>query len=177
VEPHNQKEESTMEKNTESIVEQIKSLLAELRDKGVSEEQIAALVQKQAGTIILDPKGYLYLPENGNIKVRLTPIERTLYTLVLRYPEGVPVDELWRYYDELCIIYGKQTVYDDPEMIRNAIEALCDDYKTTLYTNISRIKKKFTDKLGEMTAKPYIISRDTDGRYRIPIDRALVKGL
>ena len=101
-------------------------------------------------------------------------MERTLYTLVMRYPQGIPVDALWRYYDELCDIYGKQTVYDDRDMILAAIEALCDDYRTTLYTNVSRIRKKLTDKLGRKAAEPYLISRGADNMYRIPVDRSLV---
>ena len=32
-------------------------------------------------------------------------MERTLYILFLRYPDGINADELWRYWDELCKIY------------------------------------------------------------------------
>ena len=166
-----------MDSTTDAIITEIKSLLADLRSRGVSEELIDSLTEKQAGRLVLDPKGYISLPDSGAAKIRLTPMERTLYILVLRYPQGVPVEELWKYYDELCDIYGKQTVYDDPEIIRAAIEALCDDYRTTLYTNVSRIRKKLTDKLGRKAAEPYLISRGQDGMYRIPVDRALVSGL
>ena len=166
-----------MDSTTDAIISEIKALLADLRSRGVSEDVIDSLTEKQAGRLILTPTGYISLPDYGAVKIRLTPMERTLYILVLRYPGGIPVDELWRYYDELCTIYGSQTVYDDPDMIQNAVEALCDDYKTTLYTNVSRIRKKLTDKLGEKAARPYLISRDADGMYRIPVDRSLVEGL
>lgn len=167
-----------MERETEAIVAEIKSLLAELRTKGVSESLIDELVAQQGieGKIILDKKGCLNLPDFGNARIRLNPMERTLYILVMRYPEGVPSDELWRFYDELCDIYGKQTVYDDPELIQNAIESICDDYKTTLYTNVSRIKKKLVDKLGQRAAVPYIITRDASGKYKIGVSRELVSG-
>lgn len=167
-----------MEKNTtESIVAEIKALLEDLRSRGVPEETIESLVsERKTGRIVLDRDG-LALPDYDGMKVRLTPMERTLYILVLRYPQGVPVEELWRYYDELCDIYGKQTVYDDRETILAAVEALCDDYRTTLYTNVSRIRKKLTDKLGKRTAEPYLIARGSDNMYRIPVDRSLVSGL
>lgn len=164
-----------MEKNTtESIVAEIKALLEDLRSRGLSEETIESLVSdRKTGRVILDRDG-LTLPEYDGVKVRLTPMERTLYTLVMRYPQGIPVDALWKYYDELCDIYGKQTVYDDRDMILAAVEALCDDYRTTLYTNVSRIRKKLTDKLGRKAAEPYLISRGADNMYRIPVDRSLV---
>ena len=167
-----------MEKNTtESIVAEIKALLEDLRSRGLSEDKIEELVSvRKAGRVILDREG-LSIPEYDGVKIRLTPMERTLYILVMRYPQGVPVEEIWRYYDELCDIYGKQTVYDDKEMILAAVEALCDDYRTTLYTNVSRIRKKLTDQLGKRAAEPYLISRGSDNMYRIKIDRSLVSAL
>jgi hypothetical protein len=39
-------------------------------------------------------------------------MERTLYILFLRYPEGINADELWRYWDEQYIIRrGKDGIY------------------------------------------------------------------
>ena len=51
--------------------------------------------------VVVDSRGYLMLPDCQNMKMRLTPMERSLYILLLRYPEGIPVDDLYLYYDEL----------------------------------------------------------------------------
>lgn len=159
---------------TEAIVEQIRSLLSELRAKGISEDAIDSLLGQRADQrIVVDGRGYLQLPDCRNVKVRLTPMERTLYIFLLRYPEGIPVDDLYLYYDELLKIYSSQTVYDDAEAAKEAVGALVDDCKTTLYTNVSRIKKKLVDKLGAKVAAPLLITR-TDGIYRIPVERRLV---
>ena len=159
---------------TEAIVEQIKSLLSELRAKGISEDAIDSLLGQRADyRIVVDGRGYLQLPDCQNVKVRLTPMERTLYIFLLRYPEGIPVDDLYLYYDELLKIYSSQTVYDDAEAAKEAVGALVDDYKTTLYTNVSRIKKKLVDKLGAKVAAPLLITRIGD-IYRIPVERSLV---
>ena len=66
-----------------------------------------------------------------------------------------------------CDIYGSQTVYDDIDLIEDAVEGICDEEKVTWYTNVSRIKRKITDKLGKRSAEQYIIMRETDGLYRI----------
>ena len=159
---------------TEAIVEQIKALLQELRAKGISEDMIDSMIGPGADyRVVVDSRGYLMLPDCQNMKIRLTPMERSLYILLLRYPEGIPVDDLYLYYDELLKIYMSQTVYDDMDAAQEAVGALVDDYKTTLYTNISRIKKKLTDKLGQKAAAPLLITR-TDGVYRIPLKRELV---
>ena len=44
---------------------------------------------------------------------------------------------------------------------------LPDEEKVTWYTNVSRIKRKITDKLGKRAAEQYIIRRGEDGLYRI----------
>ena len=67
----------------------------------------------------------------------------------------------------LCDIYGSQTVYDDIDLIEDAVEGICDEEKVTWYTNVSRIKKKISDKIGKRAAEQYIIRRGVDGLYRI----------
>ena len=133
-----------MDEDAASIVAQIKTLLGQLRTKGM-----------------------LVLPDEDGIQIKLTPMERTLYILFLRYPDGINADELWRYWDELCDIYGSQTIYDDMDMIEDAVEGICDEEKVTWYTNVSRIKRKISDKLGKRAAEQYIIRRGEDGLYRI----------
>lgn len=162
---------------TETIVEQIKALLGELRANGISEESIDSLLSAPAeGRLVIDGTRGIRFPDNGDVRIRLTPMERSLYILLLRYPQGIPVEDLYLYYDELVRIYEGHAVYSDLETIRDAVGALVDDYRTTLYTNVSRIKKKLTDKLGVRGALPYLITRE-DGIYRIPLSRSLVSGL
>lgn len=108
------------------------------------------------------------------MKIYLNPVERTLYTLLLRYVDGIAAEDIWKYYDELCEIYRKQTVYDDPDQIEAAVDALCDDDRATLQTNVSRIKRKLVDKIGRLAADQYAIVRGKDGVYRIAVSRDLV---
>lgn len=158
--------ERILDAQTASIVDQIKLLLQDLRAKGVGEDQIASLVRKDEGSgkVVVD-RGYLILLDEGKVKIRLTPMERTLYIFLARQREGVKQDELWRYWKELYKIYESQTVYGDTEMIADSIDALCEDDMATLRTNISRIKKKIKDKAGDWASQRYGIRRDEENRY------------
>ena len=157
-----------MDEDAASIVAQIRNLLGQLRTKGATEQDIDSLLsEQQPGRAYINTQGMLVLPDEGGVQIRLTPMERTLYILFLRYPDGINADELWRYWDELCDIYGSQTIYDDIDLIEDAVEGICDEEKVTWYTNVSRIKRKITDKLGKRAAEQYIIKRETDGLYRI----------
>ena len=163
--------ERILDAQTASIVDQIKLLLQDLRTKGVDEDQIAALVRKDEGSgkVVLD-RGYLVLLDEKKLRIRLTPMERTLYIFMAGHSEGIRPDELWRYWDELCAIYGGQTVYDDPELIADSVDALCEDDRKTLHTNISRIRKKLKDKGGEWIAGRYSIRRTGEGLYVLPVE-------
>ena len=158
-----------MDEDAASIVAQIKNLLGQLRIKGITDKEIDTLLTQQQtpGRAYINAQGMLVLPDAGDVKIKLTPMERTLYILFLRYPEGINADELWRYWNELCDIYGSQMVYDDKGLIEDAVEGICDEEKVTWYTNVSRIKRKITDKLGKRTAEQYIIRRGNGGLYRI----------
>lgn len=158
-----------MDEDAASIAAQIKTLLRQLRTKGVTDKEIDTLLAEdyKPGRAYVNSTGMLVLPDEGNTKIKLTPMERTLYILFLRYPEGINADELWRYWDELCDIYGSQTVYDNKDLIEDAVEGICDEEKVTWYTNVSRIKRKITDRLGKRVAEQYIIRRGNDGLYKI----------
>ena len=158
-----------MDEDAASIVAQIKTLLKQLKTKGATDKEIDSLLTEEdkPGRAYIDSRGMLVLPDAGGVQIRLTPMERTLYILFLRYPDGINADELWRYWDELCDIYGSQTIYDDIDLIEDAVEGICDEEKVTWYTNVSRIKRKITDRLGKRAAEQYIIRRGEDGLYRI----------
>lgn len=158
--------ERILDAQTASIVDQIKLLLQDLRAMGLDEDQIATLVRKDEGSgrVIID-RGYLILLDEARVKIRLTPMERTLYIFLARQQEGVKQDELWRYWKELYKIYQSQTVYGDTEMIADSIDALCEDDMATLRTNISRIKKKIKDKAGDWASQRYGIRKNEENKY------------
>lgn len=164
-----------LDDDTKALVLAVKDLLKVLRARGLNDDVIDSLIRKDGpGRIVLDKNGILTLPDYGDVKIYLNPIERTLYTLFLRYDQGISPDDIWMYYDELCAIYKSQTIYDNPDQIEAAVDALCDDGRATLQTNISRIKRKLVEKVGKIAADQYAIVRGKDNIYRIAVPRDLV---
>ena len=164
-----------LDDDTKALVLAVKDLLRDLRARGLNDDAIDSLIRRDGpGRVVLDKCGILTLPDYGNVKIYLNPIERTLYTLLLRYNQGISPDDIWMYYDELCGIYKSQTIYCNPDQIEAAVDALCDDDRATLQTNISRIKRKLVDKVGKIAAEQYAIIRGKDNIYRIAVPRDLV---
>ena len=148
-------------------VANIKALLNDLRSRGYSNEAILQAVGLSKGPVrmVLCPTG-LSSPNDASIRVRLNPIERTLYALFVSHPEGIDAKDLWSHYDELLSIYRSQSV-EDPSRLEDAVDALCEGSRAAFHTNISRIKRKIVDTLGPEAGKDYIIYRHKDGLYRI----------
>lgn len=164
-----------MDDETQALVLAVKDLLRDLRARGLDDDQIDALVKRDGpGRITLDKNGILSLPDYGDVRIYLNPMERTLYTLLLKHVDGISPDDLWQYYDELCGIYKSQTIYCNPDQIEAAVDALCDDDRATLQTNVSRIKRKLVEKVGKIAADQYAIVRGRDNVYRIAVPRELV---
>jgi hypothetical protein len=80
-----------MDEDAASIVAQIKSLLKQLRTKGATDKEIDSLLieEDKPGRAYINSAGMLVLPDEGNIRIKLIPMERTLYILFLRYPVSV----------------------------------------------------------------------------------------
>lgn len=104
-------------------------------------------------------KGTVELPDE-RAQVTLNPMERTLYRLFLAHPEGISADDLVLHWKELCDIYSKESCFDDPDIRAAKLESLCGESKKVFYSTVSRIKKKFIDKLGLWRAGAYIIKNE-----------------
>ncbi len=109
--------------------------------------------------------GQFHLPDSNKM-LYLNPIERTLYQLFINHPEGIRADALSLHWQELYRLYAHESVFDDKQLMLSAIENLCGQSKIVFYSNISRIKCKFTSVLGTRKASPYIIKRDKFGYYK-----------
>ncbi len=110
-------------------------------------------------------KERILLPEEG-AELRLNPMERTLYRLFLRHPEGMPADDLLLHWPELEMIYAQESCYVDESLREKKLESLCGESKMVFYATISRIKKGFKKALGASRAKHYYIARNIHGVYK-----------
>ena len=109
----------------------------------------------------------------NNTEVKMPAISKALYILFLFHEEGIPLNCLSDYKAELYRIYRPISTYGDDELLRRAIENLTDFVGNTLNATLSRIKKAFTDILGDAAAS-YLIQGKKGGRKIIHLDRNLV---
>ena len=116
----------------------------------------------------------ILLPDYGNIEIKLTPLEKTLFLLYLNHPEGIAYHDLVDCKTEIREIYSKLANTGDQAEIEERIEALINPLEGSAKEKISKIKQKFTNKLGAELAANYIIQGPRGDKKEITLDREFV---
>ena len=101
--------------------------------------------------------------------------KKALYFLFLNHPEGIVLQRLEDYHNEL-VNYYKQTNKGvlTPKM-EESIKKLEEYGNNQVNVLITRIREAFCLKFDERLARNYFISGERGESYRIPLDQDLVK--
>jgi hypothetical protein len=116
----------------------------------------------------------IFLTDFGDLQVRLNPTERSLYLLFLNHAEGIPLQNLRDYRDELLGIYLQLSNQSNREAMIKTVDRLTDPLENNLNVALSRIRSKFLDAVGEELLKNYIIDGDRGEAKSIALDRGLL---
>lgn len=130
------------------------------------------------GIMSLEISGWnkrITLPEAGNLELRLNPKERAVYLLFLKHPEGIRINELFEYRDELEQLYRRTTSSSDNVTIQTAIDLLTDARENNINEVLSRINAKINLAFGKIYAIKYGITGKRGEPKRILLDREFVK--
>jgi hypothetical protein len=131
----------------------------------------------QPSRMVIQRGGRIYLPDYGNLEIKFPTMEKAIYFLFLRHPEGIFISSLNEYKQELYDIYSRISSRGMMEDMRQRIDDLTNVLREQASVKISRIKRAFTDAVGQSLADHYIIQGDNAERKLIKIDRGLVEYL
>lgn len=137
-------------------------------------EEISAVQNEVISPIIFDNGYNIVLPLYPQIKIKLEPLPKALYILMLRHPEGILLKNIGDYTDEIRNIYCKISGRQNPSVISRLLNAITDPTDNPLHKNISLIRKGFLSKLNFEVAQNYIPAHRRSLVQHIPIDKKLV---
>jgi hypothetical protein len=157
--------------------------LSKLKDEQVDDEVVnqaigifevirSQLLFKQGFTRNLNPKpirietkGEIFIGDN---KIGLNPLESTLFIFFLRHTEGISLNDLQDYKDELLNIYRKIRPSAEESKIVELVKPYHED--GTFSVNKSRLNKKLKSTLGEPLANFYYIDGNRGEAFKIRIN-------
>lgn len=117
----------------------------------------------------------IFLPDFGMLQINLSPTERAVYLLFLNHPEGIRLAEMGDYKAELRGILNQISPSDSRDAIEGQLENLCEYNSNSLSEKMSRIKRKFDEKLGTAMAEHYYIKGPNGGIKKIHLDRTYLQ--
>lgn len=124
--------------------------------------------------LVIDQSGKIWLPEFGNIEIKLRPLEKALYFFYLNHPEGIRLRSLKNHKDEIKQFYNKRSKSDEVKNLKDRIDSMIDTNTDSAEQKISRIKSVFTKSIGNELAKHYYIKGDLGEVKKVDLLKELV---
>ena len=168
-------EKIEIEKIDQNIVNQALEVFGGIRNELLYKQKLNKQIEPVA--IIINEKNNILLPELNNLEIRLNPLFKTLYVFYLKHIEGVRLNELNDFKDELLTLYKKLsvlTVEDTNEVLEARITDLVNPYGGSFSQKKSKLNKIISDLLGEPLAQFYRIEGVPGEPFKINISHNLI---
>ena len=150
-----------------------------LEAMGILRKRLAALAEFEGmdeGERIRISKDFrIFLPERFDTEIRLQPLEKTVFLLFLRHPEGIRFGELQTYRDELTDLYRSITRRDDPDRIVESIDRLVDPKDNSIHEKAAKLAAALSRYFRPQELSAYTLTGKAGAPKRIRLDRSLVE--
>lgn len=134
----------------------------------------AGQLERKLSRLYIDKGFRIYLSDYNNMEIEMTPLPKTLFLFMLKYPNGVMLKELYKHKQELLYIYGRISNRSDLDQMQNSINDMTNATSNSVNEKCSRIKEAFVTKKDERIASAYFITGERQEPKRISLDRSLV---
>jgi hypothetical protein len=124
--------------------------------------------------LVIDADHRIYLPDFGNIEIRLTPLEKALYLLFIRHPEGIMMSSIQDHRAELYNLYTVLANQGDATQMQARVNDLSDPAGNSASEKMSKIKQKFEQTIGKTLAASYYIQGPPGEAKKIGLERGMV---
>jgi len=156
---------ATIKEEKPEIINKVRSLLEK---KKLLESKVIL------SPILIDKHYNIFLPDFGNIEVKMHALPKTVYIFFLKYPKGIRFKELYQYKSELLEIYNKVTKKYEKDEIEKAIDDLVDMTNPSINQKCARIREAFRNIMDEHIAKHYYIDGLNGEPKKISLPKKLI---
>lgn len=169
---------------TRQLLEEVRERVEKLRLIGISEAVINSIIAPKPvlSRIVITHDFRILLPDFQGKEIRMEPINKAVFILFLRHPEGIAFKDLPDYSRELGFIYQavrKKKNDIDERMSRSndmptpnsSIAMLTNPFNNSINEKCTRIKEAFLEQLHESVAENYYVTgyRAEIKRIKLPV--------
>lgn len=162
------------------LIKEVQERVDKLRAKGVEEMVLQKILAPKVvlskmrissgGNIFLT----MYEGNHNGMEIEMHPLDKAIYFLFLRHPEGIRFNFLPDYREELMSIYKTLCETRTDKEIRDSVNAVTNPCSNSINEKCSRIRQAFITKIDEHLASHYYIYGKRGEPKGIKLDRTLV---
>ena len=142
------------------IVKEIRNKVNALRERGMAEKLIRKIIQiePKLSHLVITKDMRIILPDYNNMEIAMEPINKAVFILFLRHPEGIIFKHLPDYRKELADIYQMIKPLGLNDRAIRSIEDVTNPCLNSINEKCARIRGAFISKFDEDIAKHYYIN-------------------
>lgn len=158
------------------IVKEIREKVNALRERGMAEKLIRKIIQiePKLSHLVITKDMRIILPDYNNMEIIMEPINKAVFLLFLRHPEGIIFKHLPDYRKELAEIYQMIKPLGLNDRALRSIEDVTNPCLNSINEKCARIRGAFISQFDEDLAKHYYINGWRGEAKKIDLPRELV---
>jgi len=159
--------EKILKKLSLPMMGQVMDILESLRLKMLFSQNMKQFVKPSR--LELTANYNLLFPDFANLEIKLRPLEKVLYAIFYRNPDGFNLSDLIDHHQEMMELYLEVSGVNSLQDARQSVNDLCNIYHNSTSEKLSRIRKEIERHLGKRLAENYVISGGRSEKRKIKI--------
>ncbi len=158
------------------LVDEIRERVEKLEQRGISRKILMKLFteKQELSRLVITKDMRIMLPDYNNMEIKMEPINKAVFFLFLRHPEGIIFKHLPNYRKELADIYQKIKPLGLNEKAIKTIEDVTNPCLNSINEKCARIRGAFISQFDDQMAHHYYILGFRGEPKKITLPRDLV---
>lgn len=158
------------------LVKEVRDRIEKLKEKGLADKLLLKLIQTKPrlSQLLITKDMRIILPDYHMMEIKMEPINKAVYLLFLRHPEGIIFKHLPDYRRELAEIYQMIKPLGLTDRVIKSIEDVTNPCLNSINEKCARIRGAFISQFDESLAQHYYIYGERGAAKKISLSRDLV---
>lgn len=160
----------------DELLDEIRERVKKLEQRGISRKILMELFTEKPklSRLVITKDMRIMLPDYNNMEIKMEPINKAVYLLFLRHPDGIVFKHLPNYRKELANIYQKIKPLGLNDRALQSIEDVTNPFLNSINEKCARIRGSFVSQFDDSLARHYYIYGMRGEPKKISLPRNLV---
>ena len=159
-----------------NLVDEIRERVEKLEQRGFSRKLLMKLFTEkpELSRLVITKDMRIVLPDYNNMEIKMEPINKAVFLLFLRHPEGIVFKHLPNYRKELADVYQMIKPLGLNDRALQSIEDVTNPFLNSINEKCARIRGSFVSQFDDNLARHYYIYGTRGEPKKIDLPRDLV---